>query len=429
MDVKPPPTTTTRLPTWPGIGQAEGRDAQVLQAVQHALGILARDAQLVGVVAADGHADGIEALVLEVADREVLAQLGVADQLDTQVPGALVLRLEHLHLGQAVLRDAVAEHAAGCGVTLEDGHLVTRDGEVVGGSHACRPGADDRGPLAAGGLDLERHGCLHARGLRLEHLVARVAVAVADGDGLFHLIPAAVLLAGRGAHAAEDAREGDGALEDARGLDERALRVCLQETRDIDVAGALVLAGRQAVGVVVAEDQLQVGLADLAQPRRLGLDDHPRLGIPGAADGRRVLALDLDDAHAAGPEARQLGLVAQGRHLDAVVAADLEDGLADATGQGSAIDLEVEGRRDLASLGALGRQQPLGDRIDRLGAAGGKRVGHRTKGPWDRADEWFIVSAPPMPPGWAGRRRRGTSPGRYGPGIPARSIASRSAAG
>ena len=43
----------------------------------HAVGVLARDAQLVGVVAADGHADRVEALVLEVVDGEVAAQLGV----------------------------------------------------------------------------------------------------------------------------------------------------------------------------------------------------------------------------------------------------------------------------------------------------------------------------------------------------------------
>ena len=82
--------------------------------------------------------DRVEALVLEVADGEVAAQLRVGDQLDTEVPGALVLRLEHLHLGQPVLRDAVAEHAAGGRVTLEDGDLVAGDGEVVG-RRTCPP--------------------------------------------------------------------------------------------------------------------------------------------------------------------------------------------------------------------------------------------------------------------------------------------------
>ena len=192
------------------------------------------------------------------------------DHLDAQVPGALVLGLEDLDLGQAVLRDAVAEHAARRRVALEDGHVVAGDGQVVGGRHAGRAGADDRDALAGGGLDLERHGRLGARGLRLEHLVAGVAVAVADGDRLLDLVAPAVLLARRRADAAEHAGEGDGALEDARRLDEVALGVRLQEARDVDVAGALVLARRQAVGVVVAEDQLEVGLADLAQARRLG---------------------------------------------------------------------------------------------------------------------------------------------------------------
>ena len=40
-----------------------------------------------------------------------------------------------------------------------------------------------------------------------------------------------------------------------------ALGVRLEEARDVDVARALVLARRQAVGVVVAEDQLEVGRA------------------------------------------------------------------------------------------------------------------------------------------------------------------------
>ena len=60
--------------------------------------------------------------------------------------------------------------------------------------------------------------------------------------------------------------------------------------------------------------------------------------------GGVVLALDLDDAHAAGAEAGQLGLVAEGGHLDAVVAADLQDGLARAAGEGAAVDLEAERR-------------------------------------------------------------------------------------
>ena len=69
MEVKPPPIDHDALAGVARVGQAERRDAQVLEAVEHAVGVLAGDAQLVRVVAADGDADGVEALVLEVVER------------------------------------------------------------------------------------------------------------------------------------------------------------------------------------------------------------------------------------------------------------------------------------------------------------------------------------------------------------------------
>ena len=201
------------------VGQAERGRAQVLQAVDDAVGVLVRDAQLVGVVAADGDDDAVEPLVLEVVEREVPAQLHVAAHLAAEARDRLVLGLEDLDLGQAVLRDAVAEHAAGGGVALEDRHVVAGQQQVVGGAHAGRAGADDRRAPAGRGLLLERQRRVD---VLVEHrpqdLVARVAVAVADGDRLVHLVPAAVLLARGGAHAAEHAGERDRALEDAHRL-------------------------------------------------------------------------------------------------------------------------------------------------------------------------------------------------------------------
>ena len=76
-----------------------------------------------------------------------------------------------------------------------------------------------------------------------------------------------------------------------------------------------------------------------------------------------LLALDLDDAHPAGAEARQLGLVAEGRDLDAVVAADLEDGLALEALDGAAVDLDADARRALRPLRALRGDVALGDRV------------------------------------------------------------------
>ena len=146
------------------------------------------------------------------------------------------------------------------------------------------------------------------------------------------------------------------------------------------MAGAFVLAGRQAIGVVVAEDQLEVRLADLTQALGLRAHDHALFGFARAGDGRCLLALDLDHAHAAGAKARQLGLVAERGHLDAGVATDVEDGLALTRGQGSTVDLDFEGSGCLSSLRRLGREQALGGLVGRLARRLvddlGKGVGH-----------------------------------------------------
>jgi hypothetical protein len=73
-----------------------------------------------------------------------------------------------------------------------------------------------------------------------------------------------------------------------------------------------------------------------------------------ARDGRVIVALDLDDAHAARPEARQLGLVAERRDFDAVGPADLQDRLALVPDELAAVDLELDGgRRDRVAAGPV----------------------------------------------------------------------------
>ena len=63
---------------------------------------------------------------------------GVADDLAAEPRDRLVLGLEDLDLGQAVLRDAVAEHPARRRVALEDRHVVAGEQQVVRGGHAGR---------------------------------------------------------------------------------------------------------------------------------------------------------------------------------------------------------------------------------------------------------------------------------------------------
>src|SRR4029079_3352559 len=106
---------------------------------------------------------------------------------------------------------------------------------------------------------------------RLQDLVAGVPVRVADRDRLVDLVPPAVLLARGRADASEDAGERDRPLEDPGRLPEVRLGVRLEEARDVDVARALVLARRQAVRVVVREDQLEVRPAETGGRLRLCL--------------------------------------------------------------------------------------------------------------------------------------------------------------
>ena len=74
------------------------------------------------------------------------------------------------------------------------------------------------------------------------------------------------------------------------------------------------------------------------------------------------------------PEARQFRLVAQRRDLDAVVPADLQDGLALEALDDAAVHLDPDARRRLRTLRRLRVEQALGQRIDGgLGAGLGAR--------------------------------------------------------
>src|SRR5260221_14218379 len=94
-----------------------------------------------------------------------------------------------------------------------------------------------------------------------------------------------------------------------------------------------------------------------------------------------LLALDLDHAHPAGSEARQLRLVAERRDLDPVVAADLEDRLALEAFHHPPIDLDPNPRRRLRPLWRLGVEQAAGPGLwagrgpPGAGARGGVGVG------------------------------------------------------
>ena len=128
----------------------------------------------------------------------------------------------------------------------------------------------------------------------------------------------------------------------------------------LQLALAVLDAGR-AVAVVVGQQQLQHHLADVQQPRGVGLDLHA-VGRRRRARAEHAAALVLDHAHPAGAVDAQLGVVAEGGQIDAGLAHHLQQvALAfDGTGMPSMvtvpsvswcqpIDRIVDGHRYLSS--------------------------------------------------------------------------------
>ena len=90
------------------------------------------------------------------------------------------------------------------------------------------------------------------------------------------------------------------------------------EGQVLERALAALVADR-AVERVVHEDELERSLLTLRRPggRRRGAHDHPVLGGKRAARLELRKALDLDEAHSAGPDRRaEARLVAEDRDLD-----------------------------------------------------------------------------------------------------------------
>src|SRR5690349_5306068 len=130
------------------LGQALRLVHQEADGVDEAGRVLALQAQLIGGPGADGEIHRVEARVEEVVHGEVFAELDVVLRVHTELPDAFELLIHHVLL-QAVLRDAIAQHAAGLGHHVEDLAIVALQRQVIGGGQAAGAGADD-GDLLAG---------------------------------------------------------------------------------------------------------------------------------------------------------------------------------------------------------------------------------------------------------------------------------------
>ena len=137
-----------------------------------------------------------------------------------QIQDVLDLAIQHV-LGQAVIGNAVAQHAAQVRLRLKQSDAVSLQGQV--GRHGqARRAAPNDGHL---GIEL-RGGCFRGRilfGVRVD-VIGHEALQIADRDGLVDLAAVAAILAGMLAHAPAGRRERAALADEIVGLFELARR-------------------------------------------------------------------------------------------------------------------------------------------------------------------------------------------------------------
>ena len=96
----------------------------------------------------------------EIVERKIEADAGVEDELDAHAFDEVEFAAQN-GLGQPVLGNGEAQHAAGFAALFEDGDVVAEHGEIEGRGEAGGTGAG-HGNLAAGGRELARENAAGA---------------------------------------------------------------------------------------------------------------------------------------------------------------------------------------------------------------------------------------------------------------------------
>ena len=185
----------------------------------------------------------------------------------------LDLLVEH-RLRQAVLGQGVAEHAAGRRPRVEAGHLVAKQGQVVGAGEAGGAGTHDRHLLAGRRQLLLEHACDHGlEALGQVDLVGDGAMDLAHVHRLVDGLAPAAVVAGVLADATGRGRQRVVQHDAQEGVLEPVLLVQLQEARDVHVQRARVLARAErevlahAGAAALGQDVVLELVAEVAQAR------------------------------------------------------------------------------------------------------------------------------------------------------------------
>ena len=228
---------------------AEVDVAQEINAAVNALEVFTGYAELCRILRADGDEEALIALLAQLVDGDILADLDAALELDAHF-------LKHVDLGvydlalEAEGRDTEGEHASGDRVAVENGDIcVTHLGQVISTAHAGRACADH-----CDLLDIIGVGSLMAAlfgdvtGLFAQLLLGDELLDLVDGNRTVKLAAGACVLAVLAADAAADCREGVILLDELESIGVAAVGCHLDVALNRDVSRACDLAGCGAGG-------------------------------------------------------------------------------------------------------------------------------------------------------------------------------------
>ncbi len=272
-------------------------------------------------LAADGDVEGFVALLAELIEGDVLADVDAGLDLDAEILEDFDFRVDDVLL-KFVGGDAVGHHSAGFLVLLEDGGVIAFDGEVVSGGQTGWAGADDGDLLIELAIDFGDDFLRNRAGLGVELPFGEELLDRVDGDGLVDVAAGAGGFAALVADASANGREGVFPLDEGEGFIVAALVGELQVAFDGDVgrAGGFARSGAGGIGVVaggvsvvlipgvfapfdgVGEDGLRIGLlASILLAELLAeFDGAGGAGFDAAAAGDAVLGVDFGGVGAAG---------------------------------------------------------------------------------------------------------------------------------
>jgi len=193
----------------------------------------------------DGEKDGVE-LAGQIVQGKVETHPGVENHVHADALDQIQFPAED-GLGQPVLRNGEAQHAAGLAALFEDGDVVAQHGQIEGSRETCRTGAG-HGHLAARRREFTLANAVQ-HGLEAVGLIDGVGQEAVDLAHIHHLVEGlatAAIVAGMLADAAS--RSGQGIVEDDG--DEcvfwPALLIKFEETRNVHPQGQLFSHGERA---------------------------------------------------------------------------------------------------------------------------------------------------------------------------------------